>query len=332
MLLTPSCTDALEMSALLAELRPGDEVVVPSFTFVSTANAFALLGVRPVFADVDPLALNIDPASVESLIGPKTRALVVVHYGGVPCDLARLTRLADEHGLFLIEDNAHGLLGKDCDAPLGSRGRLATLSFHETKNFSSGEGGALVINDPALVERAEVIWEKGTNRSQFFRGQVAKYTWVDLGSSYLMADPLAAVLTAQFAASSEIQARRAGAWNTYRDELGDWARERDVRLGTGSADGEHPYHLFWMWMPSLQVRTAFISHMRQRGIQAVFHYQALNASLMGQVLGGRVGECPVSEAASDHVVRLPLFSDIAPTEVRAVVEAVLGFDDAAAGT
>lgn len=324
-LLTPSCTDALEMAALLLGIGPGDEVIVPSFTFVSTANAFALFGARPVFADSDADTMNITAQTVEPLIGPRTKAIVVVHYGGVAHDLDGLCELADARGVPLVEDNAHGLLGAWMGRPLGSFGALSTLSFHETKNFSSGEGGALVVNDPGMVERAEVLREKGTNRTRFFKGLVDKYTWVDLGSSYLMADPLAAILCAQFQDAEVIQGRRRSAWQAYAHELREWADHVGVRLPVVPSSAAHPSHLFWMWMPSLQMRAAFITHMRDRGVQAVFHYQALHESPMGCAFRDDDTPLPVASAASGHLVRLPLFSDIRVDEVEQVIEAAKDF-------
>jgi dTDP-4-amino-4,6-dideoxygalactose transaminase len=324
-LLTPSCTDALEMTAILCGMERGDEVIVPSFTFVSTANAFALLGIRPVFADVLPGALNIDPQSVAALITTKTRAVVVVHYGGVGCAMDELLAITTAAGIHLIEDNAHGLLGRYRGEPLGSFGALTTLSFHETKNFSCGEGGALLVNDRDLVERAEVIREKGTNRSQFFRGEVDKYTWVDVGSSYLLGEPLAAILMAQFEFARAIQGRRHAAWTAYAEALPGWASAVGARLPVVPADCDHPAHLYWVWMPDLATRSAFIAHMRALGIHAVFHYQALHFSPMGQQLGGQPGDCPVSEAATDCLVRLPLFSDITEDERDRVISAALAF-------
>ena len=323
--LTPSCTDALEMCALLTGIGPGDEVIVPSYTFVSTANAFALFGATPVFADSDPATLNIDPESVASLISDRTRAIVVVHYGGVTCDMDALCKIASANGVYLIEDNAHGLFGFHQGRPLGSLGALSTLSFHETKNISCGEGGALVVNDTALVDRAEIIWEKGTNRSQFFRGQVDKYTWVDKGSSYLLAEPLAAALCAQLDFANEIQHRRRTAWDAYQQELATWASDHGIRLPYLPAVADHPSHLYWMACPDLTMRSAFIQHMRRHHVHAVFHYQALNASPAGVLLGGTPGGCPVAEAASDIIVRLPLFSDMKPDELRRVIEATLSF-------
>ncbi len=324
-LMTPSCTDALEMSALLLGISPGDEVIVPSFTFVSTATAFALFGARIVFADVQADTMNIDPEAVLSLLSDRTRAIVVVHYGGVGCDMAALLEISERAGVPLIEDNAHGLLGAIDGVPLGSFAPLATLSFHETKNFSCGEGGALLVNDPAMIDRAEILREKGTNRSQFFRGAVDKYTWVDLGSSYLLSDPLAAVLQAQFEDADVIQGRRRAAWQGYNAALEPWARDLGITLPFVPALVDHPAHLYWMLMPNLATRTAFIEHLRCLGVQAVFHYQALNISPMGLSYGGKRGACPVAEMASDCLVRLPVFSDMTGDERERVLDATLSF-------
>ena len=325
-LLTPSCTDALEMAALLLELQPGDEVIVPAYTFVSTANSFAMFGARPLFADVRRDDLNIDPESVGELLSPRTKAIVPVHYGGVACDMDRIIALAARADAAVVEDNAHGLFGRDAGGrTLGSVGDLATLSFHETKNISCGEGGALLLNDPALIERAEILREKGTNRTRFFRGEVDRYTWVDLGSSYLLADPLAAVLVAQLEDADAIQGRRRIASERYAAELADWADAMGVQLGLPDPSCSHPFHLFWMLMPDLATRTRFIAHMRTQGVHAVFHYQALNASPMGTRFGARRGQCPVAEDVTDRLVRLPVFSDIRSGEVDRVIEVARSF-------
>jgi dTDP-4-amino-4,6-dideoxygalactose transaminase len=321
-LLTTSCTHALEMAALLLDLGPGDEVIVPSFTFVSTVNAFVLRGVRPVFADVRPDTLNLDESRLEALVTPRTRAVVPVHYAGVGCDMDEIGRVADRHNLAIVEDNAHGLYGRYRGRPLGTFGRLATQSFHETKNFSCGEGGALLINDPELVDRAEVIREKGTNRNQFFRGMVDKYTWVDVGSSYLPSDALAAMLYAQLEKAEHIQARRAEVWQTYADGLADWAELNGVRTPMVPADCDHPAHMFYLLFPSLDERQAFIAHLKARGVTAVFHYVPLHLSGMGRRFGGREGNCPVTEAVSDRLVRLPLFYDLTPADQARVIDAV----------
>jgi len=324
-LLATSCTDALEMAGLLLDLEPGDEVIVPPFTFVSTVNAFALRGARPVFVDVRPDTLNLDERLVERAIGPRTRAIVVVHYGGVGCDMDALAEIAARHRLPLVEDNAHGLFARYRDRLLGTFGALATLSFHETKNFTCGEGGALLINDPALVERAEIIRDKGTNRARFFRGQVDKYTWVGLGSSFLPSDILAAFLWAQLESRARIIEARQRLWLRYRDTLGEWAERRGTRLPFVPADREQSFHLFYMVMRSLDDRQALIEHLRARDILAVFHYQPLHTSPMGRAYGGKPGDCPVTEDISDRVVRLPLFNWLSEADQGRVIQAVLDF-------
>jgi dTDP-4-amino-4,6-dideoxygalactose transaminase len=325
-LLTTSCTHALEMSALLLDLRPGDEVIFPSFTFVSTVNAFVLRGVRPIFADVRPDTLNLDERQLERLITPRTRAIVPVHYAGVGCEMDAITAIAAQHDLVVVEDNAHGLFGKYRGRYLGTFGALATQSFHETKNFTCGEGGALLINDAQYIERAEIIREKGTNRSRFFRGQVDKYTWVDIGSSYLPSDLLAAFLYAQFEVRERIQGIRQRIWETYAAELGDWALRNGVQLPHVPDHCEQAYHMFYLLMPSLEVRQAFIAHLKAQGILAVFHYLPLHLSDMGRKFGGQVGDCPVTERISDQLVRLPFFNDLDEALQARVIEAVRSFE------
>ncbi len=324
-LLTTSCTHALEMAALLLDIRPGDEVVVPSFTFVSTVNAFVLHGARPVFVDVRPDTLNMDELKLEALITPRTRAIVPVHYAGVGCEMDMIVEIAERHGVTLIEDNAHGLFGRYRGRPLGTFGALATQSFHETKNFSCGEGGALLINDELLVERAEILREKGTNRSRFFRGQVDKYTWVDVGSSYLPSDLLAAVLYAQLEKRASIQERRRRVWWMYATELGPWAHEQGATLPFVPPECEQTYHMFWLLLPSLESRQAFIAHLRARGIMSVFHYLPLHLSPMGQRFGGQAGECPVTEDVANRLVRLPFYNNLDPDEQKRVIEAAREF-------
>lgn len=324
-LLTTSCTHALEMAALLLDLGPGDEFIVPSFTFVSTANAFALRGARPVFVDIRPDTLNLDERLIEPAITPRTKAIVPVHYAGVACEMDAILEIARERALAVVEDNAHGLYGRYNSRSLGTFGCLATQSFHETKNVSCGEGGALLINDERFVERAEIIREKGTNRSRFFRGQVDKYTWVDLGSSYLPAEPLAAMLCAQLERAGEIQAARRRIWEAYEAGLRGWAAACDVRLPVVPAHCEQAYHMFYMLMPSLDVRQRLIAHLRERQIMAVFHYLPLHLSEFGLRFGGRAGDCPVTEAVSDRLVRLPFFNDLAPADQELVIAAVREF-------
>lgn len=324
-LLTTSCTHALEMSALLLNLQPGDDVILPSFTFVSTANAYVLRGVKPIFADVRPDTLNLDESQLSDLITERTKAIVVVHYAGVGCEMDAINAVAAERGIPVIEDNAHGLFGRYKGRPLGTLGRMATQSFHETKNVTCGEGGALVLNDLADVERAEIIREKGTNRSRFFRGQIDKYTWVDLGSSYLPSDVLAAFLLAQLEQRGRIQAFRQRVWERYDAALSDWARENGVQTPTVPDTCEQAYHMYYLLLPNLEVRTRFLAHMRSRGILCTFHYLPLHLSDMGLGYGGVVGQCPVTEKVSDQLVRLPFFNDLSESEQDDVIAAVREF-------
>jgi dTDP-4-amino-4,6-dideoxygalactose transaminase len=325
-LLTTSCTHALEMSALLLDIRPGDEVIVPSFTFVSTINAFVLRGAHPVFIDIRPDTLNLDETRLESLVTLHTRAIVPVHYAGVGCEMDAIMGIAQQHGIAVVEDNAHGLFGRYKGKFLGTFGQLATQSFHETKNFQCGEGGALLINAPEYVERAEIIREKGTNRSRFFRGQVDKYTWVDVGSSFLPSDLLAAFLYAQFEARDDIQSKRQRIWETYNTQLHGWAQAHGCRLPTVPPHCEQPYHIFYILLPSLDVRQALIAHLAQYDILAVFHYLPLHLSNMGRQFGGQLGDCPVTEDVSDRLLRLPFYNCMTESEQAYVIDAILAFD------
>lgn len=324
--LTTSCTHALEMSGLLLGLEPGDEFIVPSFAFVTTANAFVLRGAKPVFIDVRPDTLNMDETLLEGLISERTKAIVPLHYAGVACEMDPILEVAGRHGIGVIEDNAHGLFGSYRGRKLGSLGALATQSFHETKNLTCGEGGALLINDTALIDRAEILREKGTDRSRFFRGQVDKYSWVDVGSSYLPSEVLAAFLTAQLEGRVQIQAKRAQIWNRYQEELGEWAESRGVGLPVVPEHCEQPYHMFYLMLPSLEVRGRMIQFLRERGILAVFHYLPLHISDMGRSFGGRAGDCPVTEDISDRLLRLPLFYALSDSEQQEVIDAVQAFD------
>ncbi len=324
-LLTTSCTHALEMTALLLDLREGDEVIFPSFTFVSTLNAYVLRGVTPVFADIRPDTLNLDEAKLEVLITPHTKAIVVVHYAGVACEMDTIMDIANRHSLPVIEDNAHGLFGKYKGRWLGTIGCMATQSFHETKNFTCGEGGALLINDPKYAERAEIIREKGTNRARFFRGQVDKYSWVDVGSSYLPSDMLAAYLFAQLEVRDDIQAKRKAVWERYDEQLSAWAQTNGVRTPVVPDVCEQAYHMYYLLMPSLAARTAFIAHLKSHGINSVFHYLPLHLSDMGKKFGGQTGDCPVTEDLSDRLVRLPFFNALTDAEQGKVVSAILDF-------
>jgi dTDP-4-amino-4,6-dideoxygalactose transaminase len=323
--LTTSCTDALEMAALLLDLQAGDEVIIPSFTFVSAANAVALRGARPVFADIRPDTLNLDERQLERLITPRTKAIIPVHYAGVGCEMAAIAGIAERHGIAVVEDNAHGLFGRHHGRALGTFGCLATLSFHETKNFSCGEGGALLVNDPAYVQRAEILRDKGTNRGRYFRGEIDKYTWVDIGSSFLPSDILGAFLFAQLEEREQIQRKRRRVWEHYFTELGRWAEAQRVRLPIVPPHCEQSYHLFYLVLPSLEARQRLTAHLRSRGIFAVFHYVPLHLSEMGQRYGGRPGDCPVTEEVSDGLLRLPFFNDLTDEQLARVVEAVREF-------
>ena len=325
-LLTTSCTHALEMSALLLRLKPGDEVIVPAFTFVSTASAFMLYGAKPVFVDVRQDTLNIDLDQAEAAITPRTRAICVVHYGGVACEMDRLTKLAKDHNLILIEDNAHGLFAKYRGKYLGTFGALATQSFHETKNITCGEGGALVINDASLAERAEILREKGTDRTKFLRGQVDKYTWVDVGSSWVISDLLAAILFGQLSRADEIYEQRMKIWNRYHNELQSWAAKHDVTLPSVPNGCEHTGHVYHLRFQHGVQRDKFIENLKQLGIYAVFHYQPLHLSTVGRTLGGRDGQFPVTESAGDCLVRLPLFNSLTSDEQTYIIDSIKVFN------
>jgi dTDP-4-amino-4,6-dideoxygalactose transaminase len=324
-LLTTNCTHALEMCALLLDLKPGDEVILPSFTFVSTVNAFVLRGAKPVFADIREDTLNLDETQLEQLITKRTRAVIPVHYAGIGCEMKSIMDIAGQYGLEVVEDNAHGLLGRYHGKLLGTFGSLATQSFHETKNFTCGEGGAIVINDKRYVEEAEILREKGTNRSRFFRGQVDKYTWVGLGSSYLPSDILSAFLLAQLESRDRIQSRRQAIWMRYTKELQDWADRKDIRLPVIPNECEPSYHLFYMLMPDLESRQAFINHLKEHRILAVFHYQPLNLSTMGIRFGSKKGDCPVTESVADRLVRLPFYNGLSEEEQSRVIEAIQSY-------
>jgi dTDP-4-amino-4,6-dideoxygalactose transaminase len=312
------------MSAILTDIQPGDEVIIPSFTFVSTVNAFVLRGARPRFIDIREDTLNLDETLLEQHLTNRTRVIVPVHYAGVGCEMDEIQKFSEKNGLKIIEDNAHGLLGKYKDRMLGTFGCLATQSFHETKNFTSGEGGALIINDPDLIERAEIIREKGTNRSRFFRGQVDKYTWVDEGSSYLPSEILAAYLTAQLEERERIQARRWEIWHYYDKHLSGWAKQHGVRQPFVPTHTDQSYHMYYLLMPDLVSRTALINHLKEKEIMAVFHYLPLNTSPMGVKF--QSSPCPVTERISDQLVRLPFYTGMTDDELDRVVNAVFSFE------
>jgi dTDP-4-amino-4,6-dideoxygalactose transaminase len=318
-LLTHSCTAALEMAAILAGVEPGDEVILPSFTFVSTANAFVLRGAVPVFVDIEPRTLNLDPDAVRKAITGQTRAIVPVHYAGVAADMEALLEIGRNCGATIIEDAAQALLADWNGKPLGSIGALAALSFHETKNVTSGEGGCLLVNDPSLIERAEIVREKGTNRSRFHRGQVDKYTWVDIGSSYLPSELTAAFLLAQLEQSVEITTARRRVWDWYHAVLEPLETEgRLVRPSTGGANA----HIYFILLPSLEERTALIDAFKRDGISAVFHYVPLHSSPGGRRYGRTAGPLPVTEDVSDRLLRLPLWADMTREDVQSVVDSM----------
>ena len=325
-LLTTNCTHALELAARVLLLQPGDEVIVPAFTFVSTAAAIALTGARPVFTDVIPGTLNLDPNLVEQSITPNTKAVFTVHYAGIGDKVDQLADICHQSGVALVEDNAHGLGGSYQDRPLGTFGSMSTLSFHETKNITCGEGGALTLNSPQSLDSAEILREKGTNRARFLRGQVDKYTWVDIGSSWVASDILAAYLVAQLENFDSIQAKRHRIWNLYNSELPGWAAKQGVRLPQVPALAKHSAHMFYLHLQSIQIRDKFIEHMREKGIMTVFHYQALNTSEVGKRFGGNLGDCPVSESAAQTLVRLPLFVDLKDTEIDQIISSVKEFE------
>ena len=324
-LLTSSCTHALEMAALLLDLQPGDEVVAPSFTFVSTVNAFVLRGARPVFVDIRSDTLNLDERQLERALSSRTRAIVVVHYAGIACEMDTISALAAGYGIPIVEDNAHGLFGRYRGRWLGTLGSLATLSFHETKNYTCGEGGALVINDPHLVARAEVLREKGTNRSRFFRGEVDKYTWVDLGSSYLPSDLSAAMLLGQLEEREHVQARRKELFDRYMEGLWDWAHTSGVGLPQIPSDCMPAYHLFYVRLPNEAMRSRFIKWLDSQGVHSVFHYVPLHTSPMGQRYGYAAGDLPITEAVSDQLARLPFFFGLSRAQQDRVIQAVVSF-------
>lgn len=324
-LLTTSCTHALEMAAFLLEVGPGDEVIVPSFTFVSTVNAFVIRGARPVFADIRADTLNLDETRLEALITPRTRAVVPVHYAGVGCEMDAIQAITAVRGIPVVEDNAHGLFGRYKGRYLGTFGALATQSFHETKNITCGEGGALLINDPRLVERAEILREKGTNRSRFFRGQVDKYTWVDVGSSYVLSDLLAAFLLAQLEVRETIQSARRRLWQTYDQALEGWRAAQGVRGPVVPPDCEQAWHMYYLLLPTLEARTRFIAYLRERGILSVFHYLPLHLSDMGRKFGGKPGDCPVTEDVSDRLVRLPFHTTMSGDDLERAIEEIIKF-------
>ena len=324
-LMTPSCTAALEMAAMLCDLVPGDEVILPSFTFVSTANAFVRLGAKPVFVDVRPDTLNIDEDLIEAAITPKTKAIFPVHYAGVGCAMNRIIAIAKQYNLLVVEDAAQGVNAFYNDRALGAIGHLGTYSFHETKNYISGEGGALCINTPEMVERAEIIRDKGTNRGQFLRGEVDKYTWVAIGSSYVPSEICCAFLYAQLEMLDTIAKRRRGIYEIYRHHLEPLEAEGLLRLPHIPEDCTSNYHLFYILLPNMQARDALMTHLKQSDIHAVFHYVPLHSSPMGKKFGYQENDLPITEELSGRLLRLPFYYDITEEEQLRVVRHLTEF-------
>jgi dTDP-4-amino-4,6-dideoxygalactose transaminase len=321
-LLTHSCTAALEMSALLLDLEPGDEVIMPSFAFVSTANAFVLRRAVPVFVDIRPDTLNLDETLVERALTRRTRAIIALHYAGVGCEMDVITDIAARHGLAVVEDAAQAIMASYRDRPLGSIGELGAVSFHETKNLISGEGGALLVNDSRHRDRAEILWEKGTNRMQFFRGGVDKYTWLDVGSSYLPSDLVAAFLQAQFEQADRIAAERMRIWLTYHAAFEALEADGVLRRPSVPTHCRHNGHLYYLLLPSLAARTSALASLRAAGIDAVFHYVPLHSSPAGRRFGRASGDLRVTNETSDRLIRLPLWFGMTDAQTESVIDGV----------
>jgi dTDP-4-amino-4,6-dideoxygalactose transaminase len=325
-LLTPSCTHALEMAAILIDIKPGDEVIMPSYTFVSTANAFVLRGAKIVFVDIRPDTMNIDENLIEDAITERTKAICVVHYAGVGCEMDKIMEIADKYNLYVIEDAAQGMMAEYNGKPLGAIGHLGTFSFHETKNYTSaGEGGLLIVNDDKFIERAEIIREKGTNRSQFFRGMVDKYTWVDIGSSYLMNDVSAAYLWGQLEVAEKINEFRLKVWNRYYNGLLELEKEGFIELPTIPKHCRHNGHIFYIKVKNLNIRTKLLNFLKEQGIWAVFHYVPLHSSPAGQRYGRFHGVDKFTTKESERLIRLPLFFNIKDEEIDYVIESIYRF-------
>ncbi|CAI1508133.1 UDP-4-amino-4-deoxy-L-arabinose--oxoglutarate aminotransferase [Serratia quinivorans] len=325
-LLTPSCTAALEIAALLVDIQPGDEVIMPSYTFVSTANAFVLRGAKIKFVDIRPDTMNMDEALLAAAINEKTKAIVPVHYAGVSCDMDAIMRLANQHNILVVEDAAQGVMSKYKGDYLGTKGHLAAFSFHETKNYTSGgEGGALVINDERFIKRAEILREKGTDRSQFLRGQIDKYTWVDFGSSFLPGELQSACLWGQLELADEINDNRLATWGKYYESLSPLADKGLLTLPTIPEDCTHNAHMFYVKLNDIEQRTRFIAHLKEAGIMAVFHYIPLHSAPAGKVFGSFVGEDKYTTSESEKLVRLPLYYNMSESDLKKVIECVLGF-------
>lgn len=324
-LLTHSCTAALEMAAILADIQSGDEVIMPSYTFVSTANAFVLRGGVPVFVDIRKDTLNIDETKIEAAITPRTKAIVPVHYAGVACEMDTIMDIAQQQNLLVIEDAAHGVMSTYKGKPLGAIGHLGTYSFHETKNIIAGEGGALLVNDERFADRAEIIREKGTNRSQFFRGQVDKYTWVDIGSSYLPGEMVAAFLSAQMEEAQNITQKRIDIWRQYHEAFVQLEESGQLRRPIIPQDCQHNAHMYYILLESLERRTEAIAHLKNQGVNSVFHYVPLHSSLAGQKFGKTYSSMNVTSDISDRLLRLPLYCSMTEGDADMVIDAVIHF-------
>lgn len=320
--LTPSCTAALEMTPLLLDLKPGDEVIMPSFTFVSTANAFVLRGVIPVFVEIHPQTFNIDENKIEESITDKTKAIMVVHYAGVACHMDKILEIAKKYNLYVIEDAAHAIGAKYKDKYLGTIGDLGTFSFHDTKNITCGEGGALLINNPNLIERSEIIREKGTNRNKFFRGEVDKYTWVDVGSSFLLSEVSAAFLFAQLENLEEINQGRIEIWNKYWEGLKKLEDSKLLNLPEVPDYATHNAHIFFLVLANLDVRSKLINFLKENGISSVFHYVPLHNSPAGLRYGKTLTKLTITEDLADRLLRLPLYFDLKNEEVSLIIEKI----------
>ena len=324
-LLTTSCTSALEMAAILLDIQPGDEVILPSYTFVSTADAFVMVGAKIVFVDINPKTMNIDENKIEEAITSKTKAIVVVHYAGISPDMDRIMKIAKEHNLKVVEDSAQGVMAKYKDKYLGTIADLGCYSFHETKNYSMGEGGAIVINDPELIERAEIIREKGTNRNKFFRGEIDKYTWVDYGSSYLPSELNCAYLYPQLKDAEMINNDRLTSWNYYKDGLKELEKDGCITLQYVPEYSEHNAHMFYIKAKNLEERTKLIEYFKSKGIQAVFHYIPLHTSPAGMRFGRFFGEDKYTTSESEKLVRLPMYYGLTRKEQDEVIDAIKKF-------
>jgi dTDP-4-amino-4,6-dideoxygalactose transaminase len=321
-LLTHSCTAALEIAAILADVQPGDEIIMPSYTFSSTATSFVLRGGVPVFVDTRMDTLNIDENRIEKAITEKTKAIVPMHYAGVACEMDTINAIAKQHNLLVIEDAAQGVMSTYKNKPLGNLGHMAAISFHETKNIISGEGGALLINEERFIERAEIIREKGTNRSKFFRGEIDKYTWVDIGSSYLPGELIAAFLWAQMEEAESINQRRLKIWNSYNEAFEELEKKGKIRRPVVPSDCEHNAHMYYLLLPDLKARTDFLEKLKGEGIYAIFHYIPLHSSPAGRKYGRAYGKLSNTLDASDRIVRLPLWIEMEEKDISRVIEAV----------